>query len=76
MHLLERYDFPTDIVFTCPNYCEIDLMVKRQRGEQLFMQENELETLKASLRRHGIGGLQELLNLVVRMGARRTSIKR
>lgn len=69
LHLLERYDFPTDIVFTRPNYCKIDLMVERQRGENLFMQENELEMLKTSLRQHGIrGGLQELLDLAVRMG--------
>lgn len=69
LHLLERYDFPTDIVFTRPNYCKIDLMVERQRGEHLYMQADEAELLQESLRRHGIaGGPQELFDLAVRLG--------
>lgn len=62
--LLKDYDFPTDIVFSRPNYCKIDLMVANQRGDQLFLQENELALLKESLNRHGIeGGLHKLLEI-------------
>lgn len=67
--LLGTYDFPTDIVFSRPNYCKIDLMVARQRGDSLFMQASELDQLKESLSEHQIeGGLQALLDLSVRIG--------
>lgn len=69
LHLLEQYDFQTDIVFSRPNYCKIDLMVTQNRGESLFMQENELELLKTLLSRHGIkGGLQDLIDLSIKTG--------
>lgn len=71
LELKEKYGFDTDIVFTRPNYCKIDLMVYNQRGENLFMQENELEMLKYSLKEHGIeGGLQGLIDLSVEIGKR------
>lgn len=71
MELKEKYDFDTDIVFSRPNYCKIDLMVYNLRGDNLFMQENELDMLKASLKEHGInGGLQELIDLSRRIGER------
>lgn len=64
MELKNRFDFNTDIVFSRPNYCKIDLMVDNNRGDNLFMQENELDLLKASLKEHGIeGGLQALIDL-------------
>lgn len=67
--LKEKYDFNTDIVFSRPNYCKIDLMVENVRGENLFMQENELDVLKESLRTHGIpGGLQGLIDLAETIG--------
>ena len=67
--LKARYDFDTDIVFSRPNYCKIDLMVSNQRGENLFMQEDELGNLKASLKEHGItSGLQGLMNLAKEIG--------
>lgn len=69
--LLKEYDFSTDIVFTRPNYCKIDLMVENQRGDALFMQENELQQLKQSLEGHHItGGLQQLLRIAVEEGER------
>ena len=69
MKLLEKYGLNTDIVFSRPNYCKIDLMVENQRGDNLFMQENELDVLKESLRTHGIsGGLQGLINLAETIG--------
>lgn len=71
LELKEKYDFDTDIVFTRPNYCKIDLMVENLRGDNLFMQENELDMLKKSLKAHGIeGGLQNLISLSNNIAAR------
>lgn len=62
--LLKDYDFKTDIVFSRPNYCKIDLMVENNRGENLFFQESELEVLKENLEEHGFeGGIQRLVQL-------------
>lgn len=67
--LLEQYDFQTDIVFCRPNYCKIDIMVGNDRGDALFMQEDELTVLKKSLAAHGIpDGLQSLLTLSANIG--------
>lgn len=71
LELKDKYNFDTDIVFTRPNYCKIDLMVNNQRGDNLFMQENELDMLKDSLKAHGIdGGLQSLIDLSNEVAAR------
>jgi len=68
-HLLERYGYETDIVFSRPNYCKIDLMVKENRGTNLFMQESELDLLKDTMKAHGLkGGLQELVTLASSVG--------
>ncbi|MDO4324156.1 MAG: HAD hydrolase family protein [Lachnospiraceae bacterium] len=68
-HLLEHYDYATDIVFSRPNYCKIDLMVTENRGTNLFMQENELDMLKETMRAHGLnGGLAELIALASSVG--------
>lgn len=67
--LLRNYGFATDIVFTRPNYCKIDLMPEHDRGDQLFMQSDELGGLKDKLINHGIqGGLQYLLDLAEKLG--------
>lgn len=69
MELKIKYDFDTDIVFSRPNYCKIDLMPETLRGDNLFMQENELDWLKEKLCRHGIGGgLKGLMELALRIG--------
>lgn len=68
MELKNKYDFDTDIVFSRPNYCKIDLMVHNLRGENLFMQENELELLKGDLKDHGIDSLHSLMDLSVEIG--------
>ena len=66
MELLEKYGMNTDIVFSRPNYCKIDLM-----GDNLFMQGNELDLLKDCLKKHGVeGGLQGLLDISEAAGAR------
>lgn len=67
--LLRDYGFATNIVFTRPNYCKIDLMPEHDRGDQLFMQSDELGALKDKLINHGIqGGLQQLLDLAEELG--------
>jgi hydroxymethylpyrimidine pyrophosphatase-like HAD family hydrolase len=69
MELKNRYGLDTDIVFSRPNYCKIDLMVGNDRGDALFMQADELTKLKEVLRSHGIeGGLQQLLDISVAAG--------
>lgn len=63
VRLKEQYGFDTDIVFSRPNYCKIDLMVDNLRGENLFMQEDELHMLRKKLKTHGIeGGLGNCWN--------------
>ena len=69
MELKKRYDFDTDIVFSRPNYCKIDLMVNRLRGDSLYMQENELALLKTILQEHRIeGGVAALFRLAREVG--------
>ena len=48
--LLWEYGLKTDIVFSRPNYCKIDLMVENDRGDQLFMQGDEVEHLRQILK--------------------------
>lgn len=67
--LLERYGIPTDIVFSRPNYCKIDLMVENNRGDALFLQEGEKEKLLEMLSSHGFGGgLSGMINLAKEIG--------
>lgn len=71
VRLKEKYGFDTDIVFSRPNYCKIDLMVDNLRGENLFMQADELHMLREKLQTHGIEkGLGELLEIAVSIGKR------
>ena len=67
--LLQEYTLNTDIVFSRPNYCKIDLMVENNRGESLFLQEGEKERLLENLSLHGFrGGLKGLVDLAESMG--------
>lgn len=67
--LLAAHGLETDIVFCRPNYCKIDLMAGSDRGDRLFMQESEIDLLKAILNAHGIkGGLGELLEIARKAG--------
>lgn len=68
--LFASYGFPTDIVFSRPNYCKIDLMVENDRGENLFFQDGELGRLKKSMENRGIpGGLMGLLKMAEEAGS-------
>ena len=63
--LLERYGIETDVVFTRPNYCKIDLMPGYSRADKLFLQEGEAAALRALLAGHGWDeGIKGLINLV------------
>lgn len=67
--LLREYGLKTDIVFSRPNYCKIDLMVENDRGDQLFMQGDEVEHLRQILKQHGIeSGLKELIGIAEQTG--------
>lgn len=69
--LIQQYDFKTDIIFSRPNYCKIDIMVGNNRGDSLFMQEDELDILREILRKHEIAGtLKDLLTLAEETGRR------
>lgn len=71
MELLHRYDFATDVVYSRPNYCKIDLMVYNQRGDNLYLQASELDMLKESLEAHNIhGGLKSLIELSMEVSKR------
>ncbi|MEG1925671.1 MAG: HAD family hydrolase [Ruthenibacterium sp.] len=68
-HLLARYNLHTDIFFSRPNYCKIDLMVDHDRSETLFLQEGETDRVAAMLKEHGIaGGLPDLTKMGVEFG--------
>lgn len=54
--LYEEYGLETDVVFSRPNYCKIDMMVDVDRGDALFLQESEIDQLETILQRHGIAG--------------------
>lgn len=70
--LLEKYNYASDIVFTRPNYCKIDIMVNNQRGEQLFLQANEIDKVNEDLKAHGYdGGLRGLCDLCSELGAKK-----
>lgn len=69
MELLKKYDLNTDVVFSRPNYCKIDLQVDNNRGESLFLQEGEKERLLDTLEKHGFhGGLLGLIKLAEKIG--------
>lgn len=69
--LKRGYHFDTDIIFSRPNYCKIDLMPESGRGDKLFMQGDELVRLRDKLENHGIeGGLKRLLDISASAGCR------
>lgn len=67
--LLREHDLPTDIVFSRPNYCKIDLVATDSRGDNLFMQGGELSRLEALLQKHGISGTSSLIRKAEEIGS-------
>ncbi|MHC5375086.1 HAD family hydrolase [Enterococcus sp. LJL120] len=60
--LLRDYGIASDIVFSRPNYCKIDILVNQDRGEQLFFQGEDLQKVLALLEKHQFAGsLADLL---------------
>ena len=66
--LLDQYGMNTDIVFSRPNYCKIDLMPDNNRGENLFLQEGETAKLQRILTSHGIDGIETLIKMAESFG--------
>ena len=68
-HLLREYGLESDIVFTRPNYCKLDLMVEHDRSDNLFLQKGETEMVQKILHGHGIrGGLSGLMDMAEQIG--------
>lgn len=68
-HLLREYGLESDIVFTRPNYCKLDLMVEHDRSDSLFLQKGETEMVQKILHGHGItGGLADLMRMAEQIG--------
>ena len=66
--LLEQYGMNTDIVFSRPNYCKIDLMPDNNRGDNLFLQEGEAAKLQRILTSHGIESIETLIKMAESFG--------
>ena len=66
--LLERYGMNTDIVFSRPNYCKIDMMPDNNRGDNLFLQEGEAAKLQRILSSHGIESIETLIKMAESFG--------
>ena len=47
-YLLKHYNFRTDIVFSRPNYCKVDLMVGMDREDKLYLQNDEIGKVQAA----------------------------
>lgn len=66
--LLSEYGMNTDIVFTRPNYCKIDMMPQNDRGDNLFLQEGESERLQRILQHHDIDSIETLIHMAESYG--------
>lgn len=67
--LLSQYGIKTDIVFSRPNYCKLDLMVEHDRGDKLFLQANEIDKVQALLKEHRIkDGLKGIIKIAEEVG--------
>ncbi len=69
LRLLERYGVETDIVFSRPNYCKIDLLVKASRENRNHIEYSEVEAARETLSTHGYtGGIAGLIEEASQMG--------
>ncbi len=70
--LLAEAGYETDLVFSRPGYCKLDLLPGHNRMERCFSQPGELALLEKELERHGIrGGLRGLMERLAGLGSRR-----
>ncbi|TXK68101.1 HAD family hydrolase, partial [Paenibacillus sp. N3.4] len=62
-YLLSKYNYETDIVFSRPGYCKIDLLVGLDRQGKLFLQPEEIDMVTQRLKfygyKKGIKGLMD-----------------
>ena len=69
MRLLAEHGYPTDIVFSRPNYCKVDLLVRHERGDKLYLDAMEIDAVNHRLRAHGYEkGIRGLLDGITEMG--------
>lgn len=69
--LLRDYDLNSDIVFSRPNYCKVDLMADHDRGGKLFLQQSEIGMVQEKLKRKGISeGLADVIRMADDMGTK------
>jgi len=62
--LLKEYGIYTDIIFSRPNYCKIDLIPNVSRGESQFLQGNEIILLNNMLEKYKFaGGVDRLIKM-------------
>lgn len=62
--LLERYGIETDIVFSRPNYCKVDLLSNYSRHDALYRQNSEVILVNQYLKGNGCkGGLAEVIQM-------------
>jgi len=66
--LMEQYSMNTDIVFSRPNYCKIDMMPDNNRGDNLFLQEGEAAKLQRILTNYGIESIETLIKMAESFG--------
>jgi len=68
-YLIEKYDYETDIVFTRPNYCKIDMLVNLDRCGKLYFQPGELDLVNELLGKSGYNkGISGLIDEAVNLG--------
>lgn len=72
IELFVRHGLSSDIIFSRPNYCKIDIMVDLARGDQLFLQGSELQALYRHLEDCGYsGGLKQMIRQCEKIGKER-----
>lgn len=52
--LIDTYDYETDIVFSRPNYCKLDMLVNVNRGSKMYISEGEMDALMQNLKNHSV----------------------
>lgn len=67
-HLLRYHNLNTEIVFTRPNYCKLDLMIDMDRKDSLFLQTSEIAIVEAFLKQHHLNGLKDILSISEAIG--------
>lgn len=63
-YLLQNYGLNTDVVFSRPNYCKLDIMVEKNRNDKLFLQTDEISQAETLLKEHGLkNGLTDIIKI-------------